>query len=127
MRYLFDIQILVWMIIDTKKIPQNINRILKDTNNDAIISTVSIWEIAIKISIGKLSFPFEIKNIIQVIQNMNISIMNISSEHIINVAELPFHHKDLFDRLIISQEKIENLSLISSDNNFKKYDVKLIW
>lgn len=58
---------------------------------------------------------------------MNINILDISTEHLINVAELPFHHKDPFDRLIISQGIIEKLPIISCDNNFHFYNIKIIW
>jgi len=127
MKYLIDTQILTWMIIDTPKIPDKINKIIKDSKNEIFVSSISIWEIAIKTSIGKLTFPFELRKIREVIKNMNISILDISTEHLINVAELPFHHKDPFDRLIISQGMIEKLPIISSDNHFTKYKIKIIW
>lgn len=127
MKYLIDTQILIWMIIDIQKIPDNINKIIKDSRNEIFVSSVSIWEIAIKKSIGKLTFPFELKKIREVIKNMNINILDINTEHLINVAELPFHHKDPFDRLIISQAMIDKLPIISSDNNFPLYNIKIIW
>jgi PIN domain nuclease of toxin-antitoxin system len=127
MRYLIDTQILIWLFIDSSKIPKNIDRFLKDTTNEIIVSSISIWEIAIKISIKKLILPFELKNIIQEIINMNFNILDITSEHLIKVADLPFHHKDPFDRLIISQAIIENLPVISSDKNFVYYEIKTVW
>ncbi len=78
-------------------------------------------------SIGKLKFPFELKNIVKVIKDMNINILDISADHLIKVADLPFYHKDPFDRLIISQAIIENLPIISSDRNFDNYEIKYIW
>ena len=127
MKYLIDTQILIWSIIDTNKLSKKVLQILKNPANEIDISAVSIWEIAIKTSIKKLILPFEIKNIVREISRMNISILDINSLHLIKVADLPFHHKDPFDRLIISQAIIENISVISSDNNFKNYDIDLIW
>ena len=127
MRYLIDTQILIWMIIDTEKIPKNIHNILNNTKNEIFISSVSIWEIAIKTSVKKLLLPFELRKLTEEIKNMNIAILDISSEHLIKVADLPFHHKDPFDRLIISQAIIENLPIISSDKNFDYYEIKNIW
>jgi PIN domain nuclease of toxin-antitoxin system len=127
MRFLIDTQILIWLIGISDKLPKNILKIIKDTENYIFVSDVSIWEIAIKFSIGKLKIPFELKNIIQEIYRMNINILEITSEHVIKVAELPFHHKDPFDRLIISQSILENLPIISSDINLKKYDTEIIW
>jgi PIN domain nuclease of toxin-antitoxin system len=126
MKYLIDTQILIWSIIDTQKLAKNVVKEFKKTENNILISAVSIWEIAIKTSIGKLILPFELKNIIKEISEMNISILDITSEHLIKVAELPFHHKDPFDRLIISQSIIENILIISSDIIFSKYDIEVI-
>jgi PIN domain nuclease of toxin-antitoxin system len=127
MSYLIDTQILIWLFISPQKLPPKILKILKNIENDIFVSNVSIWEIAIKSSIGKLNLPFELKNIIQEISEMSINILEITSEHLIKVADLPFHHKDPFDRLIISQTIIENMPIISSDSNFKDYNIQLIW
>jgi PIN domain nuclease of toxin-antitoxin system len=127
MIYLIDTHILIWLIIETNKLPKNIFQVLKNKNNKIFISAVSIWEIAIKVSIGKLIFPFELKNIIKEISEMNISVLDITSEHLIKVADLPFHHKDPFDRLIISQSIIENIPIISSENIFSKYNIEIFW
>lgn len=109
------------------KIPKNIIGILKDSQNDISVSLASICEISIKTSIGKLSLPFELAEIFDEIENLNISILNISFDHLIKVADLPFHHKDPFDRLIISQAIIEGLPVISSDKQFKLYKIECIW
>ena len=127
MKYLIDTKILIWILIDTNKIPSNILDLIKKKENEIYLSLVSIWEIAIKISIGKLILPFELNNIIQEINELNINIIEIKPEHLIKTAELPFVHKDPFDRLIISKSIIENLPIITSDNNFKNYNVNLIW
>ncbi len=127
MIYLIDTQILIWSLGLSDKIPNKIRNILNDTNNFIFVSSASIWEIAIKTSIGKLIFPFKLKDIRKVIQGMNINILDIRTEHIIKVSDLPFHHKDPFDRLIISQAIVENLIVISSDKNFSKYKINNIW
>lgn len=127
MKYLIDTQILIWSLIDIPKLSKKVFQLLTNTNNEILVGAVSIWEIAIKTSIGKLSFPFELKNIVKEINDLNINILDISSEHLIKVAELPFYHKDPFDRLIISQAIIENIPIISSDNYLKKYGINIIW
>ncbi len=127
MKYLIDTQILIWLFISPNKIPSNIQNLLKNLDNEIYVSKVSIWEIAIKVSIGKLIIPFEIKKLIFEIKGMNIKILNIKNQHLIKVTDLPFHHKDPFDRLIISQAFIERMTIISSDNHFSKYDVKVLW
>ena len=127
MKYLIDTQILIWLFISPNKIPSNIQNLLKNLDNEIYVSKVSIWEIAIQVSIGKLIIPFEIKKLIFEIKGMNIKILNIKNQHLIKVTDLPFHHKDPFDRLIISQAFIERMTIISSDNHFSKYDVKVLW
>ena len=127
MKYLIDTQILIWLFISPNKIPSNIQNLLKNLDNEIYVSKVSIWEIAIKVSIGKLIIPFEIKKLIFEIKGMNIKILNIKNQHLIKVTDLPFHHKDPFDRLIISQAFIDRITIISSDNNFSKYNVKVLW
>ena len=127
MRFLIDTQILVWSLGLSDKLPNRINELISDKTNEIYASSVSIWEIAIKKSIGKLTFPFELTNIIPEINGMNINILDIRIEHFLKVSELPFHHKDPFDRLIISQGMVEKLPIISSDNYFKNYDIKIIW
>ena len=127
MKYLIDTQILIWLFISPNKIPSNIQNLLKNLDNEIYVSKVSIWEIAIKVSIGKLIIPFEIKKLIFEIKEMNIKILNIKNQHLIKVTDLPFHHKDPFDRLIISQAFIDRITIISSDNNFSKYNVKVLW
>ncbi len=127
MKYLIDTHIFIWMIGLSYKIPKNIIGILKDSQNDISVSLASIWEISIKTSIGKLSLPFELAEIFGEIEKLNISILNISLDHLIKVADFPFHHKDPFDRLIISQAIIEGLPVISSDKQFKLYEIECIW
>ncbi len=127
MKYLIDTQILIWMLGLSDRLPKDIVRILINPQNDIIVSMASIWEIAIKMSIGKLNVPFEFKNIYDEIENLNITILNIKTEHISKIIDLPFHHKDPFDRLIISQAIFENIPVISSDRNFKFYNIECIW
>ncbi len=127
MRYLIDTQILIWLIGISDKLPNSIFKLLTNPKNEIFVSAVSVWEIAIKTSIGKLTFPFEVKYLITEIGNLKINILDINCVHLIKVAELPFHHKDPFDRLIISQAMIEHLPLISSDKSFNKYEIEIIW
>jgi PIN domain nuclease of toxin-antitoxin system len=74
MRYLIDTQILIWLFGLSDNIPPNIHEILKDTKNEILVSSVSIWEIAIKKSVGKLTFPFELKTIINEIEKLNMTL-----------------------------------------------------
>ena len=88
----------------------------------------NLWEMAIKVSLGKLilSVPFEelIPNEIKI---NGINILNINFKHIKAVVNLPFYHRDPFDRLLIAQSLVENISLLSQDSHFDKYKIRRIW
>lgn len=129
MSYLLDTAPFLWMIQGKEDLfPQKIKNILTDTKNQIILSTASLWEIAIKYSIGKLSFkrpPQEI--LLDLLAELNIEILPILMDHALQVDSLPFYHKDPFDRLLASQAKIENLPLMTPDRVFKKYKIKTLW
>jgi PIN domain nuclease of toxin-antitoxin system len=86
-----------------------------------------LWEITIKQRIGKINLTLSIGELFRLAEQNQIEILPISSEHLIKLSKLPLHHKDPFDRLIISQSIAEKLILISRDSEFAKYKIKLIW
>jgi PIN domain nuclease of toxin-antitoxin system len=92
------------------------------------LSTASLWEIAIKVSIGKLELlqPYG-KLIPQQLEENDIDVLPITLKHLTKLIELSFHHRDPFDRLIIAQALMEKIPIISSDTIFTDYPVKLIW
>jgi len=92
------------------------------------MSSVSIWEIAIKVSIGKLPLPDSFGNFVPYhVEQNDIQIVSPRLEDYKQVASLPFHHKDPFDRLIIAQALIAKLPVVSADKNFDLYGIKRIW
>ena len=127
MNYLIDTQILLWTFSKSNRLTKTAYQIVEDEQNKLLVSTVSFWEIAIKHSLGKLTLPFPIGDLPQETLTNNIALLPIRINHLLNVATLPHHHKDPFDRLIISQAMIENLLIISSDDKFSDYNIKRIW
>ena len=97
-------------------------------NNDIFLSMASVWEMQIKLQLGKLEFPLPLNQLIEE-QSLNngLQILAIETHHIYALNELPFHHKDPFDRLIVAQAKLEKLYLASVDTVFSHYDVDLFW
>jgi PIN domain nuclease of toxin-antitoxin system len=83
----------------------------------------SAWEIAIKISIGKLDFAGGVSGFLETIRDNDISLIAISPEHLRSVETLPFHHRDPFDRLLVATAIVEGMILITADENILKYDV----
>lgn len=90
------------------------------------VSKVSFWEIAIKVSIGKLTLPFELEELDQETLSNHIEILEIEMSHILRYVNIPLHHRDPFDRLIISQAIEEEIPVISSDDKFSLYDIKQV-
>ena len=128
MRVLLDTNSFLWFIGGNNRLSPDARNIIADLDNQLFLSVASLWEIAIKISIGKLSLlqPFG-QLIPQQLLESDISVMPIALNHLTRLSDLPFHHRDPFDRLIIAQAVTESLPVISSDAVFSQYPVKLIW
>ncbi|MFZ4655778.1 MAG: type II toxin-antitoxin system VapC family toxin [Caldilineaceae bacterium] len=128
MRFLLDTHTLIWFILDAPQLSPTAKRLIEDANNDIWVSTASLWEIAIKMSLGKLDMgaPFSALVPGQLTTN-RIEILPITVAHLHHVAQLPFHHRDPFDRLLIAQSQVEEVSLLSRDATFDRYNVQRIW
>lgn len=128
MKILLDTQAFLWLISDSEELSKKAKNIFLDLDNQLFLSLASIWEIAIKNSIGKLSFKKPVEEFIaEQLQINNISCLEIGFRHVIRTANLPFHHRDPFDRLLISQAIEEKIPIVTSDKAFDKYAIKRIW
>ena len=128
MKFLIDTHTLLWIVTNDKKLSKTANKLYLNSENLIFVSLASIWEMAIKISLKKLSIEEPLKDFIHTqIKRNDIRILNIEPEHILLLENLPFHHRDPFDRLIISQSMNENIPLLSSDKVFDRYPIKRIW
>lgn len=128
MRALLDTNSFLWFISGSDRLSNNAHNFIADLSNELVLSVSSLWEIAIKISLGKLELlrPFE-QLIREQLRENSIDILPIELEHLSKVIDIPFHHRDPFDRLIIAQAVTEDIPVISSDTIFKKYTVEVIW
>lgn len=124
--YLLDTHTLLWTIGDSSKLSDRAREIIEG-DNDIYYSDVSLWEIAIKNSIGKLEIAGTIHDIEDECMEQEFTKLEIRSPHFECLRRLPIHHQDPFDRLIISQAMVDNLSIISADHFFQKYAVDVIW
>lgn len=125
MKYLLDTHVLIWLLTEDNKVPKNVKATIASPNNECLISIVSLWEISIKFSIGRLEIPMNLEELDRIVLNSGYDYLCIKQSHIFQSAKLPFHHQDPFDRLIIGQAIVENIPLISKDSQFSKYDVLL--
>jgi PIN domain nuclease of toxin-antitoxin system len=126
MQLLIDTHILIWFLEGNNLLSKHRRQIVADSNNDIFISIASLWEIAIKISIGKLTLTKPLADVIKHIAAEDIEVLLISPEHTLQVSTLPFHHRDPFDRIIISQAQIENLPVMTDDREFGHYGINII-
>jgi PIN domain nuclease of toxin-antitoxin system len=126
MRYILDTHALLWFI-NGEGLPENIALEITEPNNNIYLSIASIWEIAIKYSLGKLTMQIAFNDIREFLVTNNVTLLPIEFPHIQELIELPFNHNDPFDRIIIAQSIYEKLDIITKDGKFKDYPVKIIW
>jgi len=123
MNILLDTHTLIWFLQGSDLLGDTNRRILEDPENIKFLSIASIWEMALKINSGKLTIirplPYYLPK--------DIELIHLKLEYVYHLEKLPFYHKDPFDRLIISTGLIENLTIMSVDENFDKYNINLIW
>lgn len=126
MDYLIDTHVVIWAISDVKKLSLKSKNILEDKLNKCFVSIVSLWEIGIKYSLGRLELSVELSEIFSIIKQSGLEILPVSPDHILSGSKLEFHHNDPFDRLLIGQAISEKLIILSKDKEFKKYGIS-IW
>ncbi len=102
--------------------------IISDKSNTIFLSIASIWEMQIKMQIGKLKLVNDLSVVVEEQQQVNeMQLLSIAPQHIYNLNQLPFHHKDPFDRMLLAQAMTESFSLLSKDTMFAAYPVNVIW
>lgn len=123
MKILLDTHIFLWFINNDPQLSPTAKTLL-ESDVDLVVSVASLWEIAIKVSIGKMTLPkpFEVF-IPEQLQQNEIEILPIEVHHLTQVGKLPFYHKDPFDRLLISQSLTEGIPIVSVDTIFDQYNV----
>ncbi len=126
-RSLLDTHIFLWLIQGDSQLSQRVRSIISDDASQLNLSVVSIWEIAIKLNIGKLKIEHSIEDIYQLLAQLKIEVLPIDRLDLDRYLTLPLHHRDPFDRLIISQAIDHELILISADGAFEPYPVQRIW
>ena len=128
MRILLDTHTFLWFIDDSPKLSTEARSIIEDGLNEPLLSVASLWEMAIKVSIGKLDLkkPFETFVPDQLELN-GFDQLEIGFHHIASVAKLPFHHRDPFDRLLVAQALTEGIPLVSADGLLDAYGVTRLW
>ncbi|MYA70710.1 type II toxin-antitoxin system VapC family toxin [Candidatus Poribacteria bacterium] len=128
MKYLLDTHTLLWFLKGDKKLSDKARQLIDSPHNEKFIGIVSLWEIAIKVSLGKLVLnkPFE-KLFPEQLDFNRIGILDIIVDSLIKLTTLPFHHRYPFGRLIIAQALVEGFPIIGADTVFDAYGVNREW
>lgn len=124
-RLLMDTNVVVWLLLgDRAAIPSSVQGILQDERHELLVSAVSVWEIAIKRSLGKLEID---PTWASTLSRLAFTALPMTAEHATKVEHLPWHHRDPFDRMLVAQAQVERCDLVSSDPLFGDYGVGTIW
>ena len=127
MDLLLDTNAFLWFCEDNPKLSPIGKQYIENPNNASFISMASLWEIAIKLSLGKLKLKIPFEKFVELVEDNGFKILSITFEHALNVSKLEFHHRDPFDRLLISQGIVEDIPIITADTAFDKYKINRIW
>jgi len=127
MKYLLDTHAVIWYFEDSQKFPQKTVKLVDNPDNSVFISSVSLWEIAIKINLGKLGIKSSFDDLLDAVNTSDFEILQIQDDYLKLLSTLPNIHKDPFDRLIITSAIAEDLTIITADENMQKYDVRWVW
>ena len=127
MTILIDTHSLIWYIEGDRQLSKKAISILENTQNQKFISKVSLWEMAIKISIGKLKISLTFAALEKFLEEHAFIILDYDFNHLSTLLTLPFHHSDPFDRLIISQAITDKLTVLTKDKLFSNYSIDILY
>lgn len=124
--YLIDTHILLWYIKGEKRLSQPIKKLIDSVDNVVYLGKASLWEMTIKSSLGKLTIDVPLDKLAEYLHKEGFVLLDFDFADLLQLHQLPFHHGDPFDRLIIAQALAHELTIISDDRNFSQYPAKLL-
>jgi PIN domain nuclease of toxin-antitoxin system len=124
LKLLLDTHAALWFLSGDDRLGEHARRHLTDDTNRVLLSAAVVWEVAIKRSLGKLAVPEEY---LSLLLDAGVQPLAVSIVHAAAVEQLPPHHRDPFDRMLVAQAGIEGAALVSRDDALRPYDVTLIW
>lgn len=128
MRMLLDTHTFLWFVLDDPRLSEGAKTAIVDEAAEVLVSPASYWEIAIKISMRKYSLKVPYETFWRTgIEDNDFRVLPIEFRHTAALVDLPFHHKDPFDRLLIAQAMVEGIPLVGQDQEFDRYSIRKIW
>ncbi len=127
MNYLLDTHALIWFFEDSPQLSKRMWDIIAQPENEIYVHIISLWEIAIKMSLGRLKLGLSFSKLVAEIKDGNFHVLPIEDRYLHTLMGLPFVHNDPFDRLLIAAALTEGHTIITKDENIHKYDVSWMW
>lgn len=128
MRFLADTHVWLWLLADRRRLDPDLVSALEEREHELVVSTISVLEIAIKWSLGKLRLPQPPATYVpDRIRQSGAEVLDVAQAHALDVATLPLHHRDPFDRTLVAQARIEGLTLLTVDRILGRYEVPVRW
>ena len=125
MRVLIDTQCWLWMSASPERLSKRTQELLRDAGTERLLSVASIWELAIKHQLGKISLPVSPLDFVPSrLETTQTDALPISAAHALRVGTLPRHHRDPFDRMIVAQAMVEGVAVLTADRVFARYEVE---
>lgn len=125
MSVLLDTHVLIWAWNGDTRLRGKARRFIEDPATSVVVSIASFWELAIKSSIGKLDIEIDLASLVGSLDKFGFQLLPVTLDHTLELAKLPFHHRDPFDRTLIAQARQEGFVLLTVDPHFSAYDVQL--
>jgi PIN domain nuclease of toxin-antitoxin system len=127
-KLLLDTHAFLWFIAGSERLSATARQQIEESANQPLLSAASLWEMAIKLSLGRLQLGRPFEDLIPEQMRLNgIQLLGIELEHVTPVTTLPFHHRDPFDRLIVAQAMVEQMPIVSADPAFDAYPIERLW
>ena len=128
MTALLDTHVFLWIVSEPERLSESARKVIQGGANKLLLSVASLWEISIKIGIGKLPLPKpEDRYLRDHLSRNNVSTLPVEARHALELISIPLHHRDPFDRLLIAQSLVERIPIITADPALKQYAAKIIW
>lgn len=127
MKLLLDTHAFLWLVAGDRRLSPTARRVLAAPKAQPLLSLASVWELAIKSSLGRLTLPEPLDTYLAKKLSTNLRLLSVDLSHVVAVERLPFHHQDPFDRLLVAQALSERLPIVMRDREIRKYGVEVVW
>lgn len=128
MKLLLDTHAFLWFIEGNTNLSNTARSLIEDAGNQRFLSIATLWEMSIKVSMNKLMLQMPFTNLVtQQVYGNAIELLEIQAKHLDELAKMPFHHKDPFDRLIVAQSIVESMTVLAKDTAFDSYSITSLW